>query len=141
MGVAIAMRGLKNFGKRKASAPRVQTAHVDDRGISRTVVPSESAASASASHSQAAASACDARREDGARVAAMPLAFVSAGGTAVVAAVRGNAEACHHLENLGFVEGARVGVVCETAGNLIVEVKGAQVALDRSIAMKVSVRA
>ena len=77
MGVAIAMRGLKNFGKRKASAPRVQTAHVDDRGASRTAVPSESAAPASASHSQAVASACDARREDGARVAAMPLAFVS----------------------------------------------------------------
>ena len=43
----------------------------------------------------------------------------------------------HHLENLGFVEGAFVKVVSETAGNLIVEVKGAQVALDRHVALKI----
>ena len=43
----------------------------------------------------------------------------------------------HHLENLGFVEGADVHVVSEQAGNLIVEIKGAHVALDKSIASKI----
>lgn len=70
---------------------------------------------------------------------AMPLAFAGAGVEAAVLSVRGSKESCHHLENLGFVEGARVKVVCEAAGNLIVEVKGSQVALDRQAAMKVSV--
>ena len=43
----------------------------------------------------------------------------------------------HHLENLGFVEGAQVTVVTENAGNLIVEVKGTQVALDKQVALKI----
>ena len=54
-----------------------------------------------------------------------------------VAKVRGRGEVHHHLENLGFVEGAVVRVVSEQAGNYIVEVKGAQVALDRSVASKI----
>lgn len=48
-------------------------------------------------------------------------------------------EVHHHLENLGFVEGAAVSVVSEQAGNFIVQVKGANVALDRSVASKIIV--
>lgn len=73
------------------------------------------------------------------RTASVPLAFISSGDRAVVSVVRGSKETRRHLESLGFVEGAQVGVVCETAGSLIVEVKGAQVALDRQVAMKVAV--
>ena len=54
-----------------------------------------------------------------------------------VAKVRGKGDVHHHLENLGFVEGADVHVVSEQAGNLIVEIKGAHVALDKSIASKI----
>ena len=64
----------------------------------------------------------------------MPLTFLRSGDAARVAKVRGRGEVHHHLENLGFVEGAVVRVVSEQAGNYIVEVKGAQVALDRSVA-------
>lgn len=64
----------------------------------------------------------------------MPLSFLKAGEEASIAKVRGKGEVHHHLENLGFVEGARVKVVTEQAGNLIVEVKGAQVALNRQVA-------
>ncbi len=67
----------------------------------------------------------------------LPLAFVSEGQIATIIKIRGNSEMHHHLENLGFVEGARVTVVCANAGNLIVEVKGAQVALDKQVGMKV----
>ena len=67
----------------------------------------------------------------------MPLTFLRSGDAARVAKVRGRGEVHHHLENLGFVVGAVVRVVSEQAGNYIVEVKGAQVALDRSVASKI----
>lgn len=67
----------------------------------------------------------------------LPLAFVGAGNKARIEKVCGSEQMHHHLENLGFVEGAFVKVVSETAGNLIVEVKGAQVALDRHVALKI----
>ncbi len=69
----------------------------------------------------------------------MPLAFLRCGDVAKVVRVRGKGEVHHHLENLGFVEGASVSVVSEQAGNFIVQVKGANVALDRSVASKIIV--
>ena len=69
----------------------------------------------------------------------MPLAFLRSGDAAKVVRVRGKGEVHHHLENLGFVEGAAVAVVSEQAGNFIVQVKGANVALDRSVASKIIV--
>ena len=67
----------------------------------------------------------------------MPLTFLHSGEEARVIKVRGKGEIHHHLENLGFVAGALVKVVTENAGNYIVEVKGAQVALDRSVASRI----
>lgn len=67
----------------------------------------------------------------------MPLSFLRQGERARVAKVRGRGELHHHLENLGFVAGAPVSVACEQGGNLIVEVKGARVALDRQTASRV----
>lgn len=67
----------------------------------------------------------------------MPLTFLRSGDTARVVRVRGKGEVHHHLENLGFVEGALLSVVSEQGGNLIVQIKGANVALDRSIASKI----
>ena len=69
----------------------------------------------------------------------MPLTFLRRGEEASVLKVRGNDELHHHLENLGFVEGAAVSVVSEQAGNFIVQIKGASVALDRSVASKIIV--
>ena len=70
---------------------------------------------------------------------AMPLTFLRQGDEARGVRVRGKGDVHHHLENLGFVEGASLTVVSEQAGNVIVQVKGASVALDRSIASKVIV--
>lgn len=75
----------------------------------------------------------------GASCQPMPLTFLRSGDRAQVARVRGKGEVHHHLENLGFVEGAKVSVVSEQAGNFIVEIKGAQVALDKSVASKIIV--
>ena len=73
------------------------------------------------------------------RMQQMPLSFLKSGECARVVKVRGKGDVHHHLENLGFVEGAEVRVVSEQAGNLIVEIKGSQIALDRSIASKIIV--
>lgn len=67
----------------------------------------------------------------------MPLTFLRDGESARVLKVRGDAETRHHLENLGFISGAEVKVVTQQGGNCIVEVKGAQVAIDKSVASKV----
>ncbi len=67
----------------------------------------------------------------------MPLSFLKSGEEAAIAKVRGKGEVHHHLENLGFVEGAKVKVVTEQAGNLIVEVKGSQVALNKQVASRI----
>lgn len=68
-----------------------------------------------------------------------PLAFLAQGACASVQDVRGGSEQKHHLEGLGFVSGAPVSVVCENGGNLIVDVKGARVALNHQLAGRIMV--
>ena len=80
------------------------------------------------------AAPCNATAAPEVRGQQMPLTFLRSGDAARVVKVRGKGDTHHHLENLGFVAGAGVRVVSEQAGNYIVEVKGAQVALDRSVA-------
>lgn len=70
----------------------------------------------------------------------MPLSFQKDGSVVQVVKVRGNHELHHHLHNLGFVEGATVRVVSEQSGNLIVEVKGARIAIDKTAASKIMTR-
>ena len=67
----------------------------------------------------------------------MPLTFLKAGESANVLKVRGSGDMHHHLENLGFVPGAPFRVVSEQSGNMIIEIKGAQIALDKTAASKV----
>lgn len=44
-----------------------------------------------------------------------------------------------HIANLGFVKGAKVRVVFENDGNLIVKIKDSRVALGKDIAKKIIV--
>ncbi len=82
----------------------------------------------------AAAGATNAAPASGVSVQQMPLSFLKEGEAGKVVKVRGKEELQHHLENLGFVEGAAIKVVSGVAGDLIVEVKGAQVAIGRDAA-------
>lgn len=77
------------------------------------------------------------RAASGASCHQMPLPFLKSGEVATIAKVRGRGDLHHHLENLGFVEGAEVKVVSEVSGDLIVEIKGTQVALDRGVASRI----
>lgn len=72
--------------------------------------------------------------------AQLPLSFIGRGQEAIIAKVRGRGDMHRHLETLGFVEGARIKVVSEMAGNLIVEIKGSQVAIDKQIAARIITR-
>lgn len=55
----------------------------------------------------------------------------------IVRDLRGNAETRHHLESLGFVQGASVRVVSSMGGNLIVDVKGSRIGIGKALAMKI----
>ena len=73
----------------------------------------------------------------GPQAPAMPLSLVKAGETVHVERVKGNEDIKHHLQNLGFVEGAEVHVVSSSAGNIIVTIMGARFGLDTKVAQHV----
>ena len=68
----------------------------------------------------------------------MPLSMCKAE-TVHVVRVKGAESMKRHLGNLGFVEGAEVRVVNQTAGDIILTVKGARLGLDAKSAMRVMV--
>lgn len=69
----------------------------------------------------------------------MPLSMVPEGEKNTICKVGGKEETRKFLENLGFVSGGEVTVVSQIAGNMIVNVKGARVAIGRDMANKVMV--
>ncbi|WP_417228842.1 FeoA family protein [Thermophilibacter sp.] len=69
----------------------------------------------------------------------LPLAMAGTDEVVRVASVRGDAALRQHLSELGFVEGAEVKVVSRAAGDVIVTVKGARLALNRSMASHITV--
>ena len=71
--------------------------------------------------------------------AQLPLAMAGADEVVRVARVRGDADLRQHLAELGFVDGAEVKVISRAAGDVIVTVKGARLALNRSMASHITV--
>ncbi|MDY3711693.1 MAG: FeoA family protein [Agathobaculum sp.] len=69
----------------------------------------------------------------------MPLTMMDAGIETTVKTIRGKDQTKKFLQNLGFVEGARVSVVSSLSGNLIVQVLDARVALSQSMASRIMV--
>ena len=69
----------------------------------------------------------------------LPLTLVNVGEENIIKKVGGKPEVKKHLENLGFVVGGRVMVINEIAGNVIVNVKEARVAISREMAQKIMV--
>ena len=69
----------------------------------------------------------------------LPLAMAGTDEVVRVARVRGDADLRQHLAELGFVDGAEVKVVSRAAGDVIVIVKGARLALNRSMASHITV--
>ena len=69
----------------------------------------------------------------------MPLLLAQTGQENIIKKIGGNPETKKHLENLGFVVGGNVSVVCEIGGNLIVNVKEARVAVSKEMAQKIMI--
>ena len=67
----------------------------------------------------------------------MPLTMAKPGDTVTIRKITGKDEVRQHLAELGFVVDSPVLIVSHMAGNLIVQVKGSRVALDRSMAQKI----
>lgn len=123
MGMAVALRGIFDRGSRRVCDCDRNT------GLSRNDESFEDAGREVAAR-------------DGERASCgpcTPLMCLDEGAEGVVASVRGAAEMRRHLETLGFVEGARIRMASVAAGSLVVEVKGARIALDQRAAAKVSV--
>ena len=69
----------------------------------------------------------------------MPLTMVGVGESRPILRIGGSDKVRTHLENLGFVVGGNVSVVCEIGGNLIVNVKEARVAVSKEMAQKIMI--
>ena len=69
----------------------------------------------------------------------MPLSLADMGEEMIVQKVGGSPEVKKHLENLGFVAGGNVTVITMLAGNVIVNVKEARVAISEEMAKKIMV--
>lgn len=69
----------------------------------------------------------------------MPLALAVTDEENTIKKINGKPDIKKHLENLGFVVGGHVKVVASINGNVIVNVKGARIAVSREMAQKIFV--
>ena len=69
----------------------------------------------------------------------MPLTLANVGEENIIKKIGGNPDMKKHLENLGFVAGGNVTVITTIAGNIIVNVKEARVAVSKEMAQKIMV--
>lgn len=70
----------------------------------------------------------------------MPLTMLPIGQEAIVNECRGKEEVKKFLEGLGIVPGVSISVVSEVKGNLIVNVRGSRLALNRGVAQQLIVK-
>lgn len=69
----------------------------------------------------------------------MPLSMMKIGERSTIKKINGRDETKRFLESLGFVVGSSVAVVCETGGNMILNVKDTRIALDKAMATRIIV--
>ena len=69
----------------------------------------------------------------------MPLTFVKSGDHAKILKINGKDDTRRFLNALGFVEGADLSVITEINGDLIVKIKDARVAINKTMANRIIV--
>ena len=69
----------------------------------------------------------------------LPLSAARPGEAVIIRKITGKDEVRQHLAELGFVEGSEVKVISRAAGDVIVSVKGARLALNRTMANHITV--
>lgn len=70
----------------------------------------------------------------------MPLTMLPIGKEAVINECRAKDTTRKFLEGLGLIPGVSVSIVSEMQGNLIINVKGSRLALNRGVAQQLMVR-
>lgn len=70
----------------------------------------------------------------------MPLSFGEENATYKIVRITGKDEVRAHLQNLGLVEQGLVSVIQSSSGNLIVEARGARMALGRDLARRIQIQ-
>ena len=69
----------------------------------------------------------------------MSLILSQVGEEVKIKKITGNAETKKFLNSLGFVIGEGITIISDLGGNLIVNIKGARIALDKSMASRIIV--
>ena len=69
----------------------------------------------------------------------MPLNVAQPGEENIIRKIGGSPEVKQHLADLGFVVGGTVTLLSVLSGNVIVNVKGARVALDADMARRIMI--
>lgn len=69
----------------------------------------------------------------------MSLILSKVGEEVTIKKITGNVETKKFLNSLGFIIGEGVTIVSDLGGNLIVNIKGARIALDKSMASRILV--
>lgn len=69
----------------------------------------------------------------------IPLTYADIGDEQVIKKIGGNPEVKKHLEDLGFVVGGTVTLISGLNGDIIINVKGARIALSREMAQRIMV--
>lgn len=69
----------------------------------------------------------------------MPLSMAPYGEERVILKIVGRDPIQKHLANLGFVVGQSVTVISELGGNMILKVREARIALDKTMASRIMV--
>lgn len=69
----------------------------------------------------------------------MPLNLLNASEQSTIKRIGGSPEVKKHLNNLGFVVGSNITVINTLAGNVIVNVKEARIAISEEMARKIMV--
>ena len=69
----------------------------------------------------------------------LPLALAKVGEENIIRKISGDDEVRRHLENLGFTVGSNITVINTLAGNVIVKVKEARVAINEDMARRIMI--
>ena len=78
-------------------------------------------------------------RQDTNIPAGVPLFTVKAGTRGRIGRIGGKDELRRHLQNLGFTIGEYLTVMQGCAGDLIVDIRGSRIAIDRSVTSKIMI--
>ena len=67
----------------------------------------------------------------------IPVSLAKVGDRGTIVSISGREETKKFLAGLGFTPGTTVKAVCEASGNMILDVKGSKIAIDRKMVSKI----